>query len=60
MKFDRFVYITTLIAASFMLGQINAPEPKVLPCAKKQSLDMSKQAQARFITYWKGQSNVVR
>ena len=50
MGIDRLVLMACVFAGGFILGQINAPEPKALPCAKKAAVMYESRGDVK---YWR-------
>jgi hypothetical protein len=50
MGIDRLILMVCVFAGGFILGQINAPEPKVLPCVKKPAVMYESRGDVK---YWR-------
>ena len=50
MGIDRLIVATCVFAGGFILGQINAQEPKVLPCLKKPAVMYESRGDVK---YWR-------
>ena len=50
MGVDKLIGWAALFSMGFILGQINAPEPKQLPCAKKAAVMYESRGDVK---YWR-------
>jgi hypothetical protein len=50
MGIDRLIVATCVFAGGFILGQINAPAPKELPCLKKAAVMYESRGDVK---YWR-------